>query len=55
MQFTSNLQKTLEIYKRLYKAVSALMIQTKIEKIEFKKFLYSKNVPGFWSLKCLYK
>lgn len=41
------IKKTLKLHKSFYKAASGWIVQMRMEKISFKKFLYSKKVSGF--------
>lgn len=46
-------KKALKLYKGLCKTASALIVQTKIEKIGLKNFWQFRKVPGFNLPKCL--
>ena len=45
-------KKILKIHKGLRKAVSALIVQMRTEKVGLRKFLHSRKVPGFDSPEC---
>lgn len=45
----------LGLYKSLCKVVNTFIIEMKIEKIDFKKFLYFRKKPGFDSSNILYR
>ena len=45
-------KNVLKMHKGLWKAASSLIVQMRTEKIGLKKFLHSREVPGFDSPEC---